>query len=293
MNLPKVWPLNKISPIPPQRFLSGYVGFDQLMGGGIVKGSALLIAGTPGSGKSTALMQLAFNWATLANQKVLYIAGEENKEQIKMRAVRLGVDSSKILLYENTEVEAIIEKEEELKPDIIIVDSLQTLYSKTLKTQIGSPTQIRNGLFTLIGLAKSKQITIVFIGHSTKGGYIGGLQTYQHMVDVTLYLDIDDIDHSRTLVSKKNRFGSIDFVWELEMTENGLIDPEHPFVFTQPVAEGEPRPNGRESITTTSTNRNVNLTEDQVERIIADHPVWGFMVRASMNFLKKEVQKEL
>src|SRR3990167_1144966 len=261
MNLPKVWPLNKIPPIPPQRFLSGYVGFDHLLGGGIVKGSALLIAGTPGSGKSTILMQLAFNWATLANQKVLYVAGEENRQQIKMRAVRLGIDSSKILLYENTEVEAVIEKEEELKPDIIIVDSLQTLYSKALKTQIGSPTQIRNGLFTLIGLAKSKQVTIIFIGHSTKGGYIGGLQTYQHMVDVVLYLDIDEVDHSRTLIAKKNRFGSIDFVWTLEMTENGLVDPEHPFVFTQPEIQEQ---------TTTSTSRNVNLTEDQVERIIAD-----------------------
>jgi DNA repair protein RadA/Sms len=275
--------LNSIPATPPPTYPTGFVGFDKLLGEGLVKGSASLLAGVPGAGKSTLLIQLAFNLATLDNLKILYVAGEENKEQIKMRAQRLGIDSGKILLFEDTEVENVLAEQKKLLPDLIIIDSLQMLYSKLLKTATGAPTQIRNGLLTLTKMAKDTQTTIIFIGHSTKGGYVGGLQSFQHLVDTVLYLGIDEETHERTIEAKKNRFGSIDFIWRLEMTQAGLIDPEHPTLFTTV---------NKSTTTGTSTQKQVNLSEYQVAAILENHRMWKPVVQASLWFLKRQVASQ-
>ena len=265
-----IYPLNQISSDPPPRFKTGIEGLDKVLGGGLVKGANILVAGTPGSGKSTLLIQLAYQLSAGENKRVLYVAGEENKEQLKMRAVRLGIDSGKILLMEDTEVEHIIEAKTDLAPDLVIIDSLQTLFSKSLRTTPGSSSQIKNGLLTLCALAKKTGTTFVFIGHSTKGGFIAGLLTLQHMVDVTLYLGVND-DDTRFLRANKNRFGTIDFIWQTYMTEYGLA-------------------NDLSAVQPDGYSKTITLTNSEIENLIEGHAIWGPIVSASIDWLKRQAE---
>lgn len=269
-----IYPLNTISSIPPARLSTGYLGFDEVLGGGLVQGSTMILAGFPGAGKSSLLIQLSYQLANGFGKKVLYVNGEENKEQIKMRAVRFGIDSETILLNEDTEVENIIQTMSDVKPDVMIVDSLQMLYSNTLKHAPGTPTQMKNGLLSLCKAAKQMNITLIFIGHATKGGYIAGLQTFQHMVDVVLYLGIDDESKLRYLQAKKNRFGSIDYVWQLYMMAWGLTD--------------DPKSNLNYMVPASKT---VTITNEEMLRL-ANKSFWGsFVTNLYMGWLKKELVK--
>jgi len=215
--------LSEIQTQPVTRYLTGLYGFDQLLGGGLVKGSTMLLAGQPGAGKSTMIIEIAFGLAKYEKKKVLYIAGEESMEQIKSRADRLAINSDLICLSENTEVENIIEVLKEVKPDVAIIDSLQMLHSPNVRAIAGSPSQIRSGLLTLNKYAKDNKITMIFIGHSTKGGYVAGLLTFQHAVDAVLYLGLNE-DGSRFIKVNKNRFGQDQISQNLYMTAFGLSD---------------------------------------------------------------------
>src|SRR3990167_7838033 len=264
--------LNQIQPIPPARYSTGLDWFDDVLGGGLVEGSTLILSGSPGCGKSTLMVETAYKLAE-TDLKVLYIAGEENKRQIKMRTERLGINSDSVYLSEDIQVEKAIFAMETLSPKIVIVDSLQMLYSDTLKTPASSPTQMRYCLQTLCHLAKTKGITIIFVGHSTKSGYIAGLQSLQHTVDAVLWLSLNE-DKTRTFAAQKNRFGSIEPVYVLYMTKQGLFDyPEHKVPFGQ--------------------IKNINLTEEEIREISRKSGgIWGFFIHFSLGWLKQQVKQE-
>jgi len=263
--------LSEISITPPPRYQTGIGGFDNILGGGLVEGSTILASGERGVGKSTLLLQISNHLANANKKKILYVAGEENKEQIKMRAERLEINSENIYFLEEPTVENVVRALWIFKPDIIIIDSLQMLYSKKLKTSVGSPTQMRNGLHTLCNIARKENITIIFIGHATKGGFIAGLQTLQHEVDVVLYLGFDD-EKARYLEAKKNRFGEITERWRFSMDTGGLKD----------LPEDYNNEEGTE----------IRLTPQIVNKMLKGHPVWTMLVNASLDFLQGEYKKQ-
>jgi len=264
--------LTEISAIPPPRWSTNIVGFDKVLGGGIVKGSTMIVSGIPGAGKSTLLLQLA---SKLANQgkKIIYASGEENDVQIKMRAERLGINSENIILFPSTEVEKIIHAKFAYSPDLIIVDSLQMLSSTQLHSAPGSPSQVRNGLLKINSMAKENNVCVIFVGQSTKGGFIAGLQSYQHTVDTVLYLGIDE-NNNRFLEAKKNRFGQVGEVWQVVMTNEGLVDSYN-----------------QNSTTSSSDNYDIKLTQKQLDKILETHPLWNKIVRMSLYWLQKQQSK--
>lgn len=265
-----ITPLNQILPIPPKRFTTGLVYFDDVLGGGLVEGSTLILSGAPGAGKSTLVVEVAYRLAQ-NNLKVLYIAGEENKKQIKMRTERLSINSGGLYLDEDIQVEKVIFAIENLSPRVVIVDSLQMLYTDTLKTPASSPTQMRHCLQKLCALAKGKNITIIFIGHSTKSGYIAGLQSLQHTVDCVLWLSLNE-DNTRTFQAQKNRFGSIEPKYTLYMNEFGLFDhPEDKIAF--------------------GNIQEFNLTEQQIHEI-ASKSGRGILINFSLFWLKEQAKRE-
>lgn len=222
MEKTKAVPIILISSNKSSRYLTGISGFDNLLGGGFVTGSSLLFAGEPGVGKSTFMLQVADNLAKMG-QKVLYASGEENLEQIKLRADRLNTLNPKIWCSEAIAIEELSQLIKELNPQIIIVDSLQALYSKKSRRAIGSPSQMRDSLRFLIELAKKKNKILIVIGHSTKSGLIAGLLTLQHMVDIVFFMKIIE-GNLREIFSKKNRFGASQYGWKVFMTNKGLIE---------------------------------------------------------------------
>ena len=216
--------LAKIKATEPIRYQTGFEELDKVLNGGLVGGAVILFAGVTGSGKSTLVLQIAQSVAS-RGYRVLYVSGEENLAQIKKRATRLGVDSLFIYCSEETEIEEILKIADWTKPHLVIVDSLQTMRSIESNRGMGTPTQMKLTLDKTIKMARSTGRAVVVIGHSTKGGYIAGLKTLQHMVDATLYLDADG--DLRTLEVKKNRFGASYIKWTGRMTEKGLVeDPD-------------------------------------------------------------------
>ena len=214
--------INTIPSKEIEKIKTGIYGFDNLVGGGLVPGSTMLFAGEPGVGKSTLLLQLA---AAFAKQdKVLYISGEESMSQIKLRADRLGAVNPQIYCSENIALEDILLLVENLNPKLMIIDSLQMVYSRASKVMPGSPSQMKKVLLKLISLAKEKDMVLITIGHSTKSGMIAGLLTLQHMVDATMFMSISEEDGIRLLEVKKNRFGAGQEIWEIEMAEHGFKD---------------------------------------------------------------------
>jgi DNA repair protein RadA/Sms len=204
--------------------------FARVLGGGIVPGSIVLIGGDPGIGKSTLLLQMALDMAARLN--VLYVSGEESERQIKMRAERLcsGEQSfpRNLFLVTETSLEAILEHVATHKPDLLIVDSIQTIYLPELETAAGSVTQVRESANRLRELAKSAGPTVFLIGHVTKEGTIAGPRVLEHIVDTVLYLEGDRFQAYRLLRSVKNRFGATAEVGVFEMTERGLVEVANP-----------------------------------------------------------------
>ena len=203
-----------------QRIQTGIKSFDEFVGGGLVPGSTFIFAGQPGVGKSTFVLQLS-NALADGGTKVLYASGEESLTQVKQRADRLGALHPEIWCSEALNLEPLFETIESVNPDVIIIDSLQMLYSKDVKQPAGSPSQMRQCLHKLIGFAKKNNKVLLVIGHSTKAGLIAGLLTLQHMVDVVLFMELMDDGHRR-MVGKKNRYGSTNVQWIVEMTSTGL-----------------------------------------------------------------------
>lgn len=201
--------------------------FSRVLGGGIVPGSVVLIGGDPGIGKSTLLLQVA---AHLANSlgNVLYVSGEESAQQIKMRAERLGLAPDALYLLTETDLNEIILHIEQLKPKLVIVDSIQTVYLNELTSAAGSVSQVRECTARLLHTAKDTQVPIFIVGHVTKAGALAGPRVLEHIVDTVLYLEGERFHSYRLLRSVKNRFGATSEVGVFEMTQAGMIEIENP-----------------------------------------------------------------
>ena len=208
--------------------------FDRILGGGIVKGSLVLIGGEPGIGKSTLSLQLPLGCPSL---KTLYVTGEESERQVKMRADRLGGDASSCMIFSETLVENIIAEARSTMPDLMIVDSVQTMYTESVDSTPGSVTQIKETASILLRLAKETGIPILLIGHITKEGYIAGPKILEHIVDVVLQFEGDNRGSYRILRSIKNRFGSTSELAVFEMTGKGLRQVANPSELLIPMHE--------------------------------------------------------
>ena len=209
------------------RTSTGISEFDRVLGGGIVKGSLVLIAGDPGIGKSTILLQTSGELCN-SNKKVLYISAEESASQIKLRAERLGIKSDNLYIYPQTNFELIKKHIEEMKPDLVIVDSIQAIYTSTIQSSAGSVSQIRECCNSLMSLAKTNDVSIIVIGHVTKEGNIAGPKVLEHMVDTVIQFEGDKYKTYRILRSIKNRFGNTSEVGIFEMGAKGLNEVINP-----------------------------------------------------------------
>ena len=201
--------------------------FDRILGGGLVQGSLVLIAGDPGIGKSTILLQTSGNLAQ-NGQKILYVSAEESASQLKLRANRLDINSDNLYIYPQTNLERIKEQILELNPDTIVIDSIQAIYSQTISSSAGSVSQIRECCNILMHIAKTLNITIIVIGHVTKEGNIAGPKILEHMVDTVISFEGDKYKSYRMLRSLKNRFGNTSEVGIFEMSSNGLKEVINP-----------------------------------------------------------------
>lgn len=195
--------------------------FDRILGGGLVQGSLVLVAGDPGIGKSTILLQTSGELCK-NNKKVLYVSAEESASQLKLRAERLDINSDCLYVYPQTSMESIKSQIEEIMPDVVVIDSIQAIYSQNVASSAGSVSQIRECTNLLMHIAKSKNITIIVIGHVTKDGNIAGPKVLEHMVDTVIYFEGDKYKSYRMLRSMKNRFGNTSEVGIFEMSVNGL-----------------------------------------------------------------------
>lgn len=210
-----------------KRYATGSKELDRVLGGGLVKGSLVLIGGDPGIGKSTILMQVC-NHMGQSGRKILYVSGEESKRQIKLRATRLGVKGYNIFLYTQTDCQAICEIIKEESPELVVIDSIQTMNLTELNSSPGSVTQVRECTNMLMRCAKSLEIPIMVVGHVNKDGAIAGPKVLEHIVDTVLYFEGDKQMTYRILRAVKNRFGSTNEIGVLEMSDKGLFDVENP-----------------------------------------------------------------
>ena len=208
------------------RFPTGMGELDRVLGGGAVKGSLVLVGGAPGIGKSTLLLQICQKLGE--NNKVLYVSGEESTHQLKLRAKRLRVDSANLFILSETCLSDVLESVNAEKPDVLIIDSIQTLYNEELDSPAGGVGQVKDCTMALMQLAKGQGITVFVIGHVNKEGSIAGPKVLEHMVDCVLYFEGDQHMSYRILRAAKNRFGATNEIGVFEMLNEGLKEVENP-----------------------------------------------------------------
>ena len=213
--------------VPPPRTLSGLSELDRVLGGGLVAGSAILVGGDPGIGKSTLLLQAAARFA-LAGVKTLYVSGEEASAQVRMRAQRLGLGTAPVQLAAETNLRDILTTLDAERPGLVIIDSIQTMWADTVESAPGSVAQVRAAAHELTSFAKRRGISVVMVGHVTKEGQIAGPRVVEHMVDTVLYFEGERGHQFRILRSVKNRFGPADEIGVFEMTGDGLAEVTNP-----------------------------------------------------------------
>ena len=230
--------LRDIATGPLQRWRTGIDEFDFVLGGGIVPGSMILIGGEPGIGKSTLLLQAAARLET-AGRTVLYASGEESPDQIRLRAERLTEDAGAVHVLGETRLEAIIGAASAVSADVVVIDSIQTVYTETLESAPGNVGQVRECSGQLMRFAKESGTAVIVVGHVTKGGGIAGPKTLEHIVDTVLYFEGEVTLDYRLLRTTKNRFGSVDELGVFSMTERGLVAVPNPSaVFLAARADG-------------------------------------------------------
>lgn len=220
-------PISALDTTAEYRVSTGIGELDRVLGGGMVPGSAVLIGGDPGIGKSTLLLQAMGRYAA-AGSKVLYVTGEESMRQIRLRGERTGVVSSNLIVYAETSVERIINAMKETAPSVVVIDSVQTLFSDMLESAPGSVSQVRETSSRLVQSAKAAEVPIFLVGHVTKDGAIAGPKVLEHMVDTVLYFEGDRSHAFRILRAVKNRFGSVMEIGVFEMKESGLEEVANP-----------------------------------------------------------------
>jgi len=228
----KILKFDEIEKEDIERFSSNDSELDLVLGGGIVPGSLVLIGGSPGVGKSTLMLKLAGN----LNKKVLYVAGEESPGQIKIRAERLGIKNDNLYIMPEIVVENIVEEVKNY--DLVIIDSIQTIYSQNIQSAPGSVSQVREATFELMRAAKENKVPIFIIGHITKEGSIAGPRVLEHMVDTVLYFEGDASRELRILRAFKNRFGSTSEIGIFEMTKQGLVSAKNKSFFSKKALPG-------------------------------------------------------
>ena len=217
------------------RFFTGMGELDRVLGGGAVAGSLVLVGGAPGIGKSTLLLQICQQLCR--EQRVLYISGEESERQLKLRAQRLGVCPEDLLILSETRLSDVLDAVEEVKPEILIVDSIQTLYNEDNESSPGSVSQVKDCTMSMMQLSKRDGLTIFVVGHINKDGNIAGPKVLEHMVDCVLYFEGDPNSSYRLLRAAKNRFGSTNEIGVFEMADTGLIEVPNP---SQMLLDGRP-----------------------------------------------------
>ena len=222
----KIQTLSEISLQETPRFTSGFKELDRVLGGGIVPGSAILIGGHPGAGKSTLLLQVMCGLAK--NMTALYVTGEESLQQVAMRANRLNLPTDKLNMLSETSVEQICNLADQLKPQIIVVDSIQVMHLSDIQSSPGSVAQVRECASFLTRYAKTRQVAIIMVGHVTKDGTLAGPKVLEHAIDCSLLLDGEADSRFRTLRSHKNRFGAVNELGVFGMTEQGLREVKNP-----------------------------------------------------------------
>ena len=217
------------------RFSTGLGELDRVLGGGAVAGSLVLVGGAPGIGKSTLLLQICNSLCR--GRRVLYVSGEESERQLKLRAQRLGASPEELYILSETRLSDILEAVDEMGPDILIADSIQTLYNEENESSPGSVSQVKDCTMALMQISKSKGIMVFVVGHINKDGNIAGPKVLEHMVDCVLYFEGDPNSSYRLLRAAKNRFGSTNEIGVFEMGDKGLIEVPNP---SQMLLEGRP-----------------------------------------------------
>ena len=237
-NTPK--PLNSYVGQEANRTSTGYLELDRVLGGGLVKGSLILLGGEPGIGKSTLILQLCEK--VQGDGNVLYVSGEESAEQIKLRADRLEVKNNELMFFGETDIDVIKDAIFEMKPKLVIIDSIQTMYSEEITAAAGSVSQVREITAQIMRMCKAQQITTIIIGHVTKEGNIAGPRVLEHMVDTVLYLEGERYNTYRILRAVKNRFGSTNEIGMFEMRQEGMCEVTNPSDIL--ITEREDNPSG-------------------------------------------------
>ena len=211
------------------RMVTPFEEFDRVLGGGLIKGEVVLITGSPGIGKSTFLLQLSQEYAKIGN--VFYVSGEESPRQIKQRAERVNVQSENLYILNNTNIEKIESVILKDKPKVVVIDSIQTLYSENVNSIPGSVTQIRETTLKIIEIAKKNEIAFYIVGHVTKDGKLAGPKLLEHMVDAVLQIEGEENNYYRIIRSIKNRYGSTNEISIFDMKENGISEVKNPSEF--------------------------------------------------------------
>lgn len=232
--------LNSVETTRYERCKTGYEELDRVLGGGLVQGSLVLLGGEPGIGKSTLIMQICDK--VKVDGPVLYVSGEESASQIKMRADRLNINNDNIFFLGETSIELIDESIEKIKPGLVIIDSIQTMYSDDLSAAPGSVSQVREATSKIMMMCKKQNITTIIIGHVTKDGAIAGPRVLEHMVDTVLYLEGERFFSYRVLRGVKNRFGSTNEIGLFEMRDVGMTEIDNPSDIM--ITEREDNPSG-------------------------------------------------
>ena len=253
--------------------------FNRVLGGGLVKGSVVLISGEPGIGKSTILLQNSIN----SKEKILYVSGEESAEQLKLRAKRISQNPKNCFVLTETNLELILKNVENVRPDIIIIDSIQTIQTDLFDNSQGSTTQIKECASILIKLAKNIGIPILIVGHITKDGNIAGPKILEHMVDVVLHFEGDKQHQFRILRSKKNRFGSTNEIGIYQMNEKGLQIVSNPSEFF--VSKKHSAESGSSIAVTLDGDRSIMI---EVQALVSS-AVYGTPQRISNGFNSKRL----
>ena len=219
---------NELSLPDYMRFSTGLSELDRVLGGGLVTGSVVLLSGEPGIGKSTLLMQISDTLGLGKNRRILYVSGEESGGQLKLRAKRLGVKGNNLFILTETNIENILTETDKIKPDIIIADSIQTIYSGRISSTAGSVAQVKESALTFINKAKNEGVSVLLVGHVNKEGGIAGPKVLEHMVDAVLYFEGDRQQSYRIIRAIKNRYGSTNEIGVFEMNDAGLAEVSNP-----------------------------------------------------------------
>ncbi len=225
-DIPRPRPIAELDTSEEIRFGTGIPEFDRVLGGGAVIGSLVLVGGAPGIGKSTLLLQMC--GSVVPESKILYVSGEESERQLKLRATRLGINNPNLYVLAETDLDKILAAMETLAPDIVLIDSIQTVSDPSVSSVPGSVTQVRESTMRLMRVTKEKGITIFVVGHVNKEGSIAGPKVLEHMVDCVLYFEGERSTSFRILRAAKNRFGSTNEIGVFEMTQDGLHCVENP-----------------------------------------------------------------